>query len=104
MASTHETPFKEQIENSTCFICILPNEGELDEERNAQLDYAISLGKRVLILRRPGRELLAIPAQLENYDNYIVVDGSGEDAAKVVAQELEILPGDAIGIIRAAYC
>lgn len=66
-----------EIEMSPVFVCVLPPWNFEGSEGDRRLQYAIALGKHVMVLRLPGRENLRIPTALDYYEDYQVIDGDG---------------------------
>ena len=63
------------------------------------LDLAISLEKaRHRSIERRDAQSVALPKALDNYPDYTLVDGNVEDAAKRVAEYLELTPGTEVKI------
>ena len=94
---------KRQIQECDPFMLILPD-GNFESTEGAQhLDYAISLGKHILVWRKPERQHQALPLALNHYADHMVVDGDVEAVYRAVEQYWELAPGDEVIITSRGY-
>lgn len=72
------------IYNSSFFATILPEGGLDGTPGEEQLEYAIALGKHVMVIRVEGREAEPLPRLLESYDDYCETGGTAEEIAESI--------------------
>ena len=95
---------RRKIENADPFVCLMPRRGMFDgTEGEEHIKYAISLEKHIIVWRLPGRDRLPVPAALDGYDDYIVIDGDEHALQAAIIQYWELGPDDEVIITNQGY-